>query len=142
MCPIFCTHKRPHANILTNTQKPHLPQCCHNHPFLCLLFNLFHVKPSALKPTLLWFGQIFCHILFSVSFLLCLPCALLCVPSCTSCTYPLSSPHTTSCLIAPTHSRSTHPKKPSRHPVTSLSQPCHKTCMSSNGNYMVVKAWP
>ncbi len=44
------------------------------------------------------------------------------------------NPLIASCLLAPPRSRSTHPKNSSRHPVTSLSQPCQKTCMSSNDN--------
>lgn len=64
----------------------------------------------------------------------CLPCFM----SPNSCTYPPSQkpPRATFCLLARPCRRSTHPKNPSRHPVTSLSQPCHKTCTSSHDNHI------
>lgn len=43
------------------------------------------------------------------------------LPSLNSSTYLLSNVHTTFCLLAPPHSRSTHPEKQGRHGVTSLS---------------------
>lgn len=46
--------------------------------------------------------------------------------------------HTTFCLLAPPHSWSTHPKNPSRQPVTPLTHPCHKMCMSSHHNCVIL----
>ncbi len=129
MCHV-CTQK----NIPRNTQKPHLAQCGHSPPFLCRSSLFYMSNPLLLNRHFGGLGRfsVTSHFVFS-SF--CIRPVLRCV-----CTYPLSNPHITSCLIAPPHSQSTHPKNPSRHPVTSLSQPCHKTCMSPHDNYMVVRA--
>lgn len=54
--------------------------------------------------------------------------------------WPSHKTRITSCPFAPPHSQSAHPKNPSRHPVTSLSQLCHKTCTSPHDNYMVGRA--
>lgn len=42
----------------------------------------------------------------------------------------------TSCLLALPHSQGTQPKKPSRHPVTSQSQPCDKTW-----GFLMITTW-
>lgn len=59
---------------------------------------------------------------------------LLCPPL--PCTYLPTNPHVTPCPLAWPHSQSTHPKNPSRHPITSLSQgchSCHKMCTPPHG---------
>lgn len=108
--------------------------------FLCRSSLFF--PSNSLKSTLVRFGQISCHISFRDLFFVRSPFTVHCIlPFPSSCTYILSpNPHITSCLLAPPRSQSAHPQNPSRHPVTSLSQHCHKTCMSFYDNYMVVRA--
>lgn len=126
-CPTFYTHK--HTPIHTPFSSTR-----HNPPFLWHSSLFLMLNPQLLN----WH---FCGLSrFSVtSHILLLQCLL-----CTQVFPPV--PHLihlllhkntqTSCLLAPPHSQGTQPKKPSRHPVTSQSQPCDKTC-----GFLMITTW-